>query len=396
MSGALRDGRWLTPARLRAYGLAYAALVLCILAGMGMRLAGLQGAPPGDIDFLSFHAAARLALDGQAPAAWVQPAHAAAQAAAQGVPGGRYYAFFYPPTYLLVCLPFGLLPLVPAMAAWVAVTAAACLAALRGWTAHRGWLPAMLVLLAPASALNAMHGQNAFLTTALLALAGSMLDRRPALGGAALATLAFKPQLGLLVIPALVAGRRWRALGWAVAVGCAWLVASWAAFGAEAWRAFLVRLPDAGAALASGDLATWKVQSVYALARGLGAPEAMAKGAQAVVAAAVVALVCLAVRRTAEGRAQVALVAAGAALVTPFVLGYDLVILLIPTAWLVEQGRRGAFLPWEVTLLAFAWLFPWAGFAVGFAAGVSPGPLPAAIVFALVLRRVLAAPGRAP
>lgn len=383
----LRDARWLTRDRVRAYALAYAALALAALVGMGMQLSGRHGGPPMSIDYLSFHAAARLALAGQAPAAWDPELHAAMEAALQGAPGGRYYAFFYPPIFLLICLPFGWLPLVPAFLAWVGATAAACLLALRGWTAGRDWLTAAILGLGPAGLLNAMHGQNAFLTTALLAWAGGTLDRAPALAGAALATLSFKPQLGLLIVPALLAARRWRALAWATVVGLLWAGAGWGAFGSAAWRAFLARLPDAGAALASGALDTWKVQSVYALARSAGIAQDAATLAQAALSITVAALVTLAARRARDGRAVVALVAAGAPLVTPFVLVYDLLLLSIPSAWLIGRSRVGRPLPWERTALVLAWVWPLMAFVVGFATRVSPGPFAALVVLLLVLRR---------
>jgi hypothetical protein len=236
--------------------------------------------------------------------------------------------------------------------------------------------------------LNAVHGQNAFLTAALLAAAGLALDRRPALAGAALASLAFKPQLGLLVIPALVAARRWAALGAAVAAGAAWVVAAWLAFGADAWLAFLERLPDAGAAMGGQSVAIWKLQSVQAMARSLGAGVAVAQGLQLAVTAGVLAALVLAIRHRPGGMAEVALVAAAAPLATPFILSYDMVVLLLPMAWLAAQARRDGFLPWEKTGLVAAYLLPGASIAAGVAGGVGIGPVAPAILLALVLRRL--------
>lgn len=391
----LRDAPWFDASRLRAYGGALAILSLYVLGDTVVDLLGWRARPPGDADFLSFHAAARLALDGQAPAAWDRAAHALAQTASQGLPG-RYFAFFYPPTFLLLCLPVGLLPLLPAMLAWVVATGAAFFALLRAWLPGAGATGLVLAVLAPAAVLNAVHGQNAFLTGALLAVAGLALDRRPALAGLALATLAFKPQLGLLVIPALLAARRWAALGWAVAAGLGWLLASWLAFGTEAWRAFLARLPDAGAAMASGDLTTWQLQSVLAMARTFGLGAVPAQVLQAAVSVAVVLAVAWVLRgRQGErpgGQAEVAAIAAGAPLVTPFVLSYDLVLLLLPTAFVLAQARQSGFAPWEKAGLALAWLLPGLSLGFGLGAGLSFGALAPAILLALVLRRIRAAP----
>lgn len=383
----LRLAPWLTGERLRLYGLAYAAFALALLGETMAALAGWRGGPPGDADFLSFHAAARLALAGDAPAAWDPVAHAAAQVASQGAPG-RTYAFFYPPTFLLVVLPLGLLPLLPAFAAWVVATGAACFAALRAWLPGAGWPALLLGLLAPASVLNAVHGQNAFLTAALLAAAGLALDRRPAMAGAALASLAFKPQLGLLVIPALVATRRWRALGWAGVAGLGWVLAAWLAFGADAWLAFVEHLPAAGAALGGETLHLWKLQSVQAMARTLGSGPGVAQGAQLAVAALAVVAVAWVLRGRPGGRAEAAAVAAAAPLATPFVLSYDMVLLLLPTAWLVEAGLRDGFRPWEKAGLVAAYLLPGLSLGVGVAAGIGFGPVAPALLLTLVVRRL--------
>jgi hypothetical protein len=282
------------------------------------------------------------------------------------------------------------LPLLPAFAAWVAASGAACFAALRAWSPGAGWPAMLLGVLAPASVLNAVHGQNAFLTAALLAAAGLALDRRPALAGAALASLAFKPQLGLLVIPALIAARRWRALGFAAAAGCGWVVAAWLAFGADAWLAFIERLPAAGAALEGETLFLWKLQSVQAMARTLGFGAGAAQAVQLAVMVAAVAAVVWVARRRPGGRAEVAAVAAAAPLATPFVLSYDMVLLLLPTAWLVDAARRDGFRPWEKAGLVAAYLLPGVSLGLGVATGVGLGALAPALLLALVLRRLRA------
>ena len=387
MMRALRDGAWMNAERLRAYGLGYVVVALVAIAAAVPSIAGWRDAPPVDLDYLSFHAASALAQAGDAVAVWNRDLHAAAQTALQGRPG-RYFAFFYPPQYLLICLPLALLPLPWGLVAWVSATGAACWAALSRWGGFDRPMLALLAALSPAVVLNLLHGQNGFLTTALLAAAGLWMDRRPALAGFALASLAFKPQLGLLVLPVLVATRRWAVLGWAAVWGLGWVVATVLAFGPGVWPAFLARLPDAGAAVASGALEMWKLQSVLAMAATLGLPRGLAGAVQAVVTVGVVALAVWSLRHRPGGRTEIAVIAAGAPLVTPFVLSYDLVILLVPTAWLLAEAQRGGFRPWEKTGIALAWLLPLLSFISGTSAGVTVAPPAAAVLLALVLRRV--------
>jgi hypothetical protein len=77
----------------------------------------------------------------------------------------------------------------------------------------------LLVALAfPAVFVNIGHGQNGFLTAALLGGALHLLDRGPWLAGVLIGLLAYKPQFGVLIPVALLAGGRWNTIGAAAAV----------------------------------------------------------------------------------------------------------------------------------------------------------------------------------
>src|SRR5258706_16321345 len=78
----------------------------------------------------------------------------------------------------------------------------------------------LLALAAPAVFVNAVRGQNGTWTAALCGGGLSLLERRPLLAGGLLGLLIYKPQLGLLIPVALLAGRHWRASkGVAVSLG---------------------------------------------------------------------------------------------------------------------------------------------------------------------------------
>ena len=110
----LRDADWLNAERARDYARMLLGLtVLAVLAWTALSLAhqGLDpmGQPLG-ADFPSFWAASRLALDQMPTSAYDAPVHWAVQRAAfSGAPVG-YSAFFYPPPYLIACLPLALHP----------------------------------------------------------------------------------------------------------------------------------------------------------------------------------------------------------------------------------------------------------------------------------------------
>jgi alpha-1,2-mannosyltransferase len=195
-----------------------------------------------------------LALAGVPGLAWDPVAHAAFQRAhfspEAGFAGG-YYAFFYPPPFLLICLPLGLLPYGAALAVWLLVTGAAYVVAMRGllpW--HWPW--ALIALGFPGLLLNAEHGQNGALSAALFGMAALWLDRRPGFAGVCLGALCFKPQLAVLVVPALVLTGRWRALVWAAGTAWAMCVGSLLVFGVAAWEGFVADSHLAGMTLEAG------------------------------------------------------------------------------------------------------------------------------------------------
>jgi hypothetical protein len=323
-------------------------------------------------------------LGGRAADAYDVVAHWAAQKALFGETVA-YTAFFYPPPYLLICLPLAALPYFASLAAWLAATGVAYWRVLRAWAGPR--VEAFALLAFPAFLVNAGHGQNGFLSAALIGAGALLLDRRPIVAGLCFGALIYKPQLALMIPIALIVGRRWTSLA-AAAVGAGALIAaSWIAFGGAAWRAFLAAAPLARATLERNLVGDEKMQSVFAAVRLLHGPLALAYGLQALTAlGAAAALVWLAKRRLrseAEGPAMVA----ATLLASPFLLDYDLTLLAIPLCWVAREGLRAGFAPWEKSVLALAYALPLLSRVLAGAMGLPIAPLTIAAVFYFVLKR---------
>ena len=77
-------------------------------------------------------------------------------------------------------------------------------------------------------------------------------------------------------------------------------------------------------------------------------------------------------------------------------LDYDLTLLAIPLVWLLREGCRSGFLPFEKALMALAFALPLVSRIVAGAVGLPLAPLTIAALLALILRRALgpAAAGR--
>lgn len=333
-------------------------------------------------DFVNVWAAGKLALGHQAALAYDWPAHKAVEELAVGHAFAGYFGWHYPPMFLFAAAALALVPYAPAYALWLLATFPAYVGAVRAIVGERsGYL---LAAAFPALLSNVIVGQNGFLTAGLIGGALVTLEKRPALAGVLIGLLTYKPHLGLLFPLALAAGGHWRAFASASVTAALVAAASLAAFGAETWLAFFASISHTSQAFLSDGWADFgKLQTMFGLARSLGATETAAwlmQGALALDAALAVVLIW---RGRAPHEVKAAALAAGAMLATPYLYTYDLVVLAVPLAFLFRLGRRHHFLRHEATGMALACAliasFPFVTFPVGFFA--------VAIVAALVLRR---------
>lgn len=340
-------------------------------------------------DFISFWTSGRMLVAGAN--VYDTLAHVAAQREFYTLPG-EYTAFFYPPNFLPFVWPLGFLPYFPALAAWLLVTGAAWLAAMRAWFQVLGLKGPGLVLIAafPPVIVTLTHGQTAFLVGALLG-AGLLLVRdRPWLAGLLIGLATIKPQFGLLVPVALLASGQWRTIAGAgaAALGLAGLAAL--AFGPQVWADWLAITQTAGSATDSGTIGFAKMVSLFAALRLVGMPSEAAMAVQAALTLVLVAAVAAAGWRRQFSPGLAALVLAGAPLATPFVLDYDLLLTAFPLAYLFARGREHGFADWErITILA---VFAGAAFArpLAVSAGVPIMPWLLIALFVMVWWRVRA------
>ncbi len=384
----VRDAQWANPARLRNYliliALAHAiglvALVCLARGGVDPR-----GEPLGS-DFVSFWTAGRLALAHQAPSVYAPAADLAAERAFFGHPIG-WYAFFYPPVFLLACLPLGLLSYLGALAAWLVATFAVFATALIALS--KRFINPLTLAAFPGVFSTLGHGQNAFLTTGLFAGGVSLLARRPALAGALFGLLSFKPQLAMLAPLALLLAGRWRALAAMAATAAGLAALSALVFGASTWAAFLAETPMARATLERGLVDPAKMQSVFAAVKVLGGGNGLAYGAQIAAALAALAALVTALRRERDARRQFALVATLTCLTTPFLLDYDLTLLIVPIAILTDEGLQAGFRPYEKTALVAAYLLAGVARPLAQYAHLPISPLVVAALAAVLWRRMV-------
>ena len=371
------------PAEPRRLGRLWFALLCLLMCWSFVWLAGgLLNSwwwhPPGFVnagganigrDFVALWSAASLALGGEPAAGYDQALLHVAEQTTIGAPVGLI-TWHYPPSFLMLVLPLALLPYPAAAALWVATTFAGFAKLLQRVAPHP--LTALAALIFPATAQCLISGQNGAFSAALIAGGLLSLERRPVLSGLCWGLLACKPQMAAAAFAALVFGRHWRALGVALGVAAALAVASLAAFGAEPWLAFLHGLGEARALLEAGRVPWDRMATAFAAARLAGLGIAASYALQ--IAVALLALGVLAQlwwRRAPLPLAGSALVLS-IPLTTPYAYDYDLVMLLLPLAWLLQEARSTGFRRGEALLLMAAWALPVAGNFIADATRLQP------------------------
>lgn len=307
------------------------------------------------------------------------------------------HPWVYPPSFLLLLLPFGLLSFGVAYAAFMLASFAALVAALwLGAGRDRPWVAALGVALAPASAVTVALGQNAFLSGALLVGGFGLLGRRPVLGGALLGVLTYKPQLWLLVPVALVALRQWRALASALAAALLLAAASVVVLGPGPWRGW-VALMTGSSELYQNWLAAGRLhgESVYACLVLLGASDRLANLAQAAAIGSAALYVFWSFRQPLAAELRLAGLLAATVFAAPHVIAYDAVMLAAAATLLVMRGMAEGFRTGEAAAALLAWASPLINPPILFRPGLVTPLLIILFIGCLALRARAAPPQRA-
>jgi hypothetical protein len=384
----VKSGDWLTRARLRGYAailLAIGFVAAVIWTALADGMIDRNGKPIGT-DFSNVFAAGTLVLQGEAGAPY-DPArqHQAEIAVFDGRPV-PFFGWHYPPLFLVVAAGLALLPYSAALLAWLTTTLAGYVVVLQKIVGGRDALLAALAF--PAVFVNLGHGQNGFLTAALLGGGLLMLDSRPWLAGLLIGLLAYKPQFGVLIPLVLLVTGRWSVIAAAVLTIVVAAALTTFLFGAAIWHAFADSMPFTRTVVLEQGGTGWpKIQSIFSAVRLWGGGVDMAYAAQLVLASAVAAALAWLWRSAAAFELKAAALACGCLLATPYVLDYDLVVLALAIAFVARRGLRHGFLDYEITLLAFAFIAPLVTRSAAGALGLPVGLLAVTALFIIALRR---------
>jgi alpha-1,2-mannosyltransferase len=297
---------------------------LLLLAAMLALVLGVAGRTFG-YDFEAYSAAAQRLVNGER---LYDPAVSVA---------GGFAIYLYPPPFALAMAPLVLLPEAVARGVWV-IGMGLCLplgASLLPTRRNVRWAVVCLGALSWPFLYSVKLGQVGPLLFVLFAMAWRWRDRATPLGASIAVGALIKVQPALLVLWAAATGR-WRAAGVAIGVAVAAAAIATAFMGIGVWTDYIALLGRVSSAVTTPHNCSPGAALYQA-----GLPETVAEAGQWISMAVTAAAVLLIWR---YGRSEVGLMGAIVAsqLLTPLLWDHYAMLLLLPTAWLLQRGRTWA------------------------------------------------------
>jgi len=299
------------------------AAILCLPAVSGLIVLSAVSAGTLGFDFLAYQQAAVRVLHGERlydPT--VQQT-------------GGFGLFYYPPPFVLAVLPFALLPAVTATWVWLALSVAMLVGGIAILPVRSSvrWATLLLAGLSWPVGYALKLGQVGPLLLLLFAIGWRWLDRRVAVGSAGALGAIVKIQPGLILVWALLT-RRFAA----VAIGAAILVVAALAAtvvlgGFGVWADYVALLRNV-----SDPITTPHNFTPGAAAYQFGFPTGVAATIQILSSVLVVAVLLVAIARTAPDASFLVTVIASQ-LLSPVLWDHYAMLLLLPVAWLLERRQ---------------------------------------------------------
>jgi hypothetical protein len=343
-------------------------------------LVDLGGNPAGH-DFVVFWAASEIVKNGDPSIIYSLMQF---NASLQSIIGTNIadWAWNYPPTFLLIVLPFSYLPYLQMLVLWIIGTLILFLGMMRLIVPHP--IAPLLFLGFPSVVYNFCAGQNGFFSTLFLGGGLLLLDRSPFIAGLLLGMLSYKPQLFILLPIALLAGRYWKAL-FGLAVGVSGLaLLSLIIIGSNAWQAFFANIYFTATHWQTEDLLL-KMPTIFALARLLGISSSFAVVFQLVLTSILVIILIWSWSKKITLALRGSIICLCIALSSPYLFSYDLVVISLPFAWLgwiaYEHSEKNMLM-----MLILIWIFSY--FTIFHPIGVNLTPIPLAILLIITTLRI--------
>jgi len=337
----------------RLFALSYVFIIAAFLSTFENRI-DHQGNAIGT-DFIAFWSAGYLANQ-DTPEKSYEPEQIY-KASKIAVPANKnQYVWSYPPPFFFVTQQLAKLPYLAALSIW-------SLTGLFGYlfVIHKlhpipdnlwlsaGFFPVFI---------NFLQGQNGFLSTILLAGAFYNLTSRPVIAGILIGLLSYKPQLGLIIPLALLAGRYYLVFISATATILTINALAFMSFGFATYQAFFYNLKNAHALIDQGLLPLYKMPSFFAALRFHGIHSTIALSLHILIGLVVAIMTVYVWRRSISLELKISTLILGSLVVPHHLNDYDLTLLIIPIVFLVKNAATNGWLRNEKIILSLAWFSP--------------------------------------
>ena len=309
-----------------------------------------------NVDFANYWMAGQMTLSGRQQELFSFPVYFSHMRATFGA-DYPIHNWGYPPHFLLLLWPLGLLSYKAGLVAFLSATFALFLWAVmvfRKAYAPQSDLLLLVLALFGYSLMMVYTTQNGFLTSALLLLGLAWMKTRPAAAGLAFALLTIKPQLGLLIPVLLLVDRNWRTFIWAGVFTVAVVGLSAVLFGVQSWTAFVTETM----AYQRQVMTDWygiflrMMPTTFASVRTLGYPADTAYLVQWPISIAGAVLVFWAWRRQSDPLQRIFTLVCGTFVISPYAFNYDMGALSAIGAMIVGAQRLKRFTALSVSVVA--------------------------------------------
>ena len=282
---------------------------------------------------------------------------------------GAFAIFLYPPPFGLAAIPFAAVAHDIGLWQWEALAIGSLVAAIAilPVSTRVRWIMLGLSVINWPVLYSILLGQVGALLLLLFAIAWRWRDRAGVLGASMAIGTLIKVQPIILLAWAGATGR-WRAVGVALGTLLVAALISTVAFGPSVWGDYVALLGRV-----NSSVTTPNGFSLGAILYQNGVAENAAKAVQLVITAAVALTILVAILRSS---AEVSLLttAVGSQILSPLVWDHYAIILILPTAWLLDRGHWWGAGLMLVTALPIVLFLPAAIYPLLFAVGLT-GPL---------------------
>jgi arabinofuranan 3-O-arabinosyltransferase len=339
----------------RMLALLAASAILCAVVVLIIILAGLTDDSSlawTNRDFSNYWIASRLVLEGRVQDLFQgQDIYFAHMTTAFGA-DFPWHAWSYPPHFLLLIWPLGLLPYSISIVVFLLVTLLIYLHAASLVARQSSDFPALFLL--PFILCNVLAAQNGFMTAAMLLYGLALRGSRPLLAGIAIGLLTVKPQLGILLPLLLLFEQRWLVFVSASVTTVATVLLSIWIFGFESWTGYVQQTwPYQTRVMNEGEgIFVHMMLSTFGALRSLGYDAAAAIYGHAPVAIAALLVFGWTLFKLRARETRAASLVFATFLISPYSLVYDLGALVVMSASIYRLGS--ANLPGRLAYIVVA------------------------------------------